>query len=930
MRIGKGIFLCCLYLVMICGCQKSVSAQESQEQETIQLELEDVSQKEKVVEEKSEEDKVQKWEKYFKDLEIAQEYKGMKDNNPIMTQSYGADPYAMVYQDEVYFYMTADAYEYDGTGVIQENSYSKIKSIRVVSTKDMVNFTDHGEVRIASSNGAAKWAHNSWAPAAAWKEIDGKPRFFLYFADEGGGIGVLQADSPTGPFTDPLGKGLVTRDTPTCKEVLWLFDPAVLVDDDGRAYLYFGGGVPEGKTDHPQTARVVEMGEDMISLAGEPKMIDAPYLFEDSGIHKYKDKYYYTYCANWNVDKEGTEKYGFENAEIICMESDSPMGPFTLKEKILENPGKTIGLYGNNHHCVFEFNHQWYITYHSRILEKNMGIEKGYRCTNIDPFEIAEDGTIGIIKQTREGCKQLKAVNPYVENSAAMMAQAGGVEAVAANPISEAYGCGEMALGKIDSGDFAQIKGVDFKQKLPSVWKSKIRAVDDIDDSCIIQLRLDSLNGEVIAYLPVGEYFSENNNKVNEFIEMEGQLLKEVKGTHDLYIVFSGSGYEVGSWYFEGKNNWYDEMISKSLVSEGTNARLEKVMKKLENGENVSVAYIGGSVTEGAGAAKLTESYADRVVQHLKDTYKSAHIDYINAGLGGTPSTLGVMRYQKDVLDTLGKTPDVVFVEFGVNDYQEPTKGRAYESLVRDILEADEDTAVVLVFAVFKSKWNMQDNYIPVGEHYGLPMVSVKNATDYAYTENKLTDEEYFSDDFHPTSYGHQIMSDCVIHLLKNVADNEVSDKSISMPQNAKNNNDFQNMKLVTSKDNQEAIISKGSFCETDTQVHAFMRNRQLAFPDNWMYTGNGSNEEFKMEVNCKKILLDYKQSSSKDFGTACVYVDGKQVSELNAYSNEGWDNSVVVLVLDEKACSKHEVSVKMKTGDEKKKFTILGIGYCE
>lgn len=225
-------------------------------------------------------------------ITITKGYKGVDDTNPLMTQRFGADPYAMVYRDRVYIYMTADVFEYNTDGNVKENTYSKIHQINMISTNDMVNFTDHGSINAASQTGIAKWAKNSWAPAAAWKEIDGKDQFFLYFADGGGGIGVLQADSPIGPFRDPLGKGLITRKTPNCANVFWLFDPAVLMDDDGRAYLYFGGGVPEGKAVAPGTARVVELGADMISIVGNPQTIEVPYLFEDSGIHKAGGKYY--------------------------------------------------------------------------------------------------------------------------------------------------------------------------------------------------------------------------------------------------------------------------------------------------------------------------------------------------------------------------------------------------------------------------------------------------------------------------------------------------------------------------------------------------------------------------------------------------------------------------------------------------------------
>ena len=482
------------------------------------------------------------YDSLFNGLQLTKSYKGLDQTNPLMTQRFGADPYAMVYEDRVYFYMTADAFEYDASGNILENTYGKICSINVISTADMVNFTDHGSILAASSSGAATWANNSWAPAAVWKEIDGKPKFFLYFADNGGGIGVLTADSPTGPFTDPLGHGLITRKTPNCSNVLWLFDPAVLMDDDGKAYLYFGGGVPEGKIDNPGTARVVQLGDDMISIVGEPVTLDVPYLFEDSGIHKFDEKYYYTYCANWQVDAAGTEKYGFHSAEIVCMESDSPMGPFTVMGTILENPGKYFGLYGNNHHCVFSFQGNWYITYHARTLEKSMGIEHGYRSTHVDSFTMGEDGTIGIIRQTRTGREQLVYVNPYELNRAVNMAVMGGIECVPADATSEKYGVGNMALGEIDTGDFVLVKGVDFGEEGPAQWS--VTARNPEGQTGVIQLRVDGPNGDILGYLAV-------EDASTDFAEYTAALTQTVTGVHDLCLIFYGEGYEIETWQFE-------------------------------------------------------------------------------------------------------------------------------------------------------------------------------------------------------------------------------------------------------------------------------------------------------------------------------------------------------------------------------------------
>ena len=476
-------------------------------------------------------------------IALAKACKGLEDTNPLMTQRFGADPYAMVYKDRVYIYMTADAFEYETDGSIKENTYSKIHQINVISTNDMVNFTDHGAVNAASQTGIAKWAGNSWAPAAAWKEIDGKDRFFLYFADGGGGIGVLQADSPTGPFRDPLGKGLVTRETPNCADVLWLFDPAVLVDDDGRAYLYFGGGVPDGKAAAPGTARVVELGADMVSIAGEPQAMDVPYLFEDSGIHKAGGKFFYTYCTNWNVDAAGTERYGFHNGEIACMVSDAPMGPFVYRETILRNPSRVFGLESNNHHCVFCFQDQWYIAYHTRILEKAMGVEKGYRCTHIDAFAMQEDGAIGEISQTLRGRKQVRYVDAYQENPAVSFAVMAGAGTAAEDRSGQCGG--SMVLTDIERGGFIRVAGVDFAKGAPKLFAMALRCAGNGTARGAVQVRIDSPEGELLACLDLTDL-----TDGQKFTVCGTQLLTPVQGVHDLYLIFDGAGFEVRSWRF--------------------------------------------------------------------------------------------------------------------------------------------------------------------------------------------------------------------------------------------------------------------------------------------------------------------------------------------------------------------------------------------
>ncbi|MBP5264765.1 MAG: SGNH/GDSL hydrolase family protein, partial [Lachnospiraceae bacterium] len=100
----------------------------------------------------------------------------------------------------------------------------------------------------------------------------------------------------------------------------------------------------------------------------------------------------------------------------------------------------------------------------------------------------------------------------------------------------------------------------------------------------------------------------------------------------------------------------YAQMVELSLMYEGNYERLQKFIEKLRAGEEVKVAMLGGSVTEGAGAGSNDKGYAYQFVKALKETYGNGseeQIHYVVAGLSGTPSVLGLMRYQQDVLDVL-------------------------------------------------------------------------------------------------------------------------------------------------------------------------------------------------------------------------------------------------------------------------------------
>ena len=438
--------------------------------------------------------------------------KGDNENNPLVTQNYGADPAVLVYNNRIYVYTTNDSQEYEATRA--KNTYGKINQLNCYSSTDMVNWTDHGQINVAGSNGAAKWASNSWAPTICSKKINGRDKFFLYFANNASSIGVLTADSPTGPWRDPIGRAFITKSTPNCN-VEWLFDPAVLVDSDGTGYLYFGGGVPAGQNAHPRTARVIKLGNDMISTSGSAAMIDAPYLFEDSGINKIGNTYYYSYCTNWNCSN------GYRNATIHVMTSSNPMGPFTHQGEIMANPGEFFsGSTGNNHHQIFEFKGNYYIAYHTMTVQNKVMSNLGYRTTQIDKVNVS-NGRIQTIKETMSGVAMNPSVDPYSWVEAETMFTQAGIKV-------KGNGDGTAWVTDINNGDFTKVKGVQFSKGV-----SSITATVQSSGSGSIEVREGSQSGTLLGTINI----SNTNGSFKDFTAN----VKNISGSKDIVFVYRGS-----------------------------------------------------------------------------------------------------------------------------------------------------------------------------------------------------------------------------------------------------------------------------------------------------------------------------------------------------------------------------------------------------
>jgi lysophospholipase L1-like esterase len=227
-----------------------------------------------------------------------------------------------------------------------------------------------------------------------------------------------------------------------------------------------------------------------------------------------------------------------------------------------------------------------------------------------------------------------------------------------------------------------------------------------------------------------------------------------------------------------------DSIRQRGIVSRGDQSRLRAVIAKARRGEEICVAAIGGSITAGGLQTKDPKNrYIAKVAEWFTQAFPTAKVTFVNAGIGGTNSLYGAMRVQGDVL---AKKPDLVIVEYAVNDnHPVPLFWLSYEGVLRQILRAPQQPAVVQLFFMQRRGENAQTNQEMLGRHYDLPMVSFRDAWWPEIHSGRTQWEELYADVVHPNDTGHLRAADLLIALLEQVNDSPPaeSDAPASAPE---------------------------------------------------------------------------------------------------------------------------------------------------
>lgn len=445
-----------------------------------------------------------------------------QQNNPLITNIFCADPTAVEYEGRLYVFGTNDQQQYLEKG--GENTYERIKSFVILSTDDMANWRYEGTINTGE---IAPWVYASWAPSVVKRtEEDGKTHFYLYFSNSGNGVGVLTAEDPRGPWSDPLGKPLIYNGMEGLKNSPQPFDPGAVIDDDGTGWLAFGGGRANSGTDlYPGTARIVKLGEDMLSFDSDFVEIKAPYFFEASELNFFGGKYIYTFNTSWEkrTDWDHDSGKGTPPTCSMCyMTSSDPLDTdsWEYQEHYLKNPGQLGMEYSNNHTHLQKFGDKYYLFYHTLILQKELGVEGGYRSIGADEVEVDEENAvINECFASRTGTKALKNLSPYEirQGEEGFLTDCEYGSQIGVN------------YAKCESGKVIAVKNVDFGDKA-GTFKAVVRG------SGTLEMRLDSIMGDSAVSLSFD---------CKDWAEAEGTVT--AGGVHDIYFVFDGK-FDLDSW----------------------------------------------------------------------------------------------------------------------------------------------------------------------------------------------------------------------------------------------------------------------------------------------------------------------------------------------------------------------------------------------
>jgi lysophospholipase L1-like esterase len=317
----------------------------------------------------------------------------------------------------------------------------------------------------------------------------------------------------------------------------------------------------------------------------------------------------------------------------------------------------------------------------------------------------------------------------------------------------------------------------------------------------------------------------------------------------------------------------------------------------------VTISFIGGSVTAGACASTKDKCYRMLVTTWLQERYTKTKIVSDNAAIGGTCSDLGVCRVDSDVLP---KKPDIVFVEFGVNDIHiENDIVDCMEGIVRKILKNDPDTLIVFLYVLRQSYFeeeysNGQIPYVikahqKVAAYYNIPSINVGMMLSEHILKVGEPFSKYIADVVHPNDTGYQFYADKIIETLTSMIwDISWKDKPLSV-------SNFENATIIGGiADGNWQTLSTSLFGDLETFVYSNIVGAGITTN----FNGSMIGVYFSIDMDAGNILYSIDEGEWQEIST--------WTSEAPKYSYRNYK-----ILANDLSDTNHNIKVKVSSNKD-------------
>lgn len=322
--------------------------------------------------------------------------------------------------------------------------------------------------------------------------------------------------------------------------------------------------------------------------------------------------------------------------------------------------------------------------------------------------------------------------------------------------------------------------------------------------------------------------------------------------------------------------------------------RLKNLMKRAANGESLVIGFLGGSITQGSLSSTPKNCYAYLVYEWWKKSFPNAAFSFVNGGIGGTTSHYGGARAWKDVLCY---RPDIVTVDFSVNDDANEFFEETYEGTLRRLLAAPSAPAVVVLNNVFYDTGkNAQNYHNRIADHYGIPHVSIKDTVYPDVESGKIVRADITPDNLHPNDKGHRLVADEICKLLdsikaemeeETIAGENIEGKSTKTEASVLlpaplTENACEHSRLIQIQDN-EAILD--GFLVDPIEKKGMLD----IFKNGW--TAAHTNDKISFEIECSCLAVQYRKSVQQPVPKAKAVIDGDEAHAviLDGNFTEDW-----------------------------------------